>query len=244
MIPVFFVDDCSVSCNSLQDYFLAQGGEIEIAVVFASGAEALAYLNAQGSMLSYLILLAYDLPDMPAVQFAANVRKRDPAIPLVVYRAPEDEQVVAELVAAGVMGCVLKRESLEDLVTTLRAAVCGKPRLPIDLATRLWAYMQRSAVEAFQLNAGEREILILVGEGLKNREIALRLNVAEQTVKNNITNLYKKLDVENRTQLMHKARALRMWLKPTNYTGGVESIDSFVRRSGNSLRRIASPTTL
>lgn len=244
MIPIVLVDDCSVSCNSLQDYFLAQGGEIEIAAVFASGADALTHLTASRLALPPLVLFSHDLPDLCAMQFTTEIQACV-SLPLVVYRAPDDEEIAGELFALGVLGYLLKDESLEDLMTAFRMVARGKPYLSADLARRLWAFTYFQLAEALNLNSRERNILALLGEGMKNKAIAHRLNVAEQTVKNNVTSLYKKLVVGNRIQLMLTARELGMWSKRTNYTGGErESADNFVERIGNSLRRVASPTTL
>jgi len=219
-IRVSLVADCSVSCNGLQNHFLAEGAGIGIETVFASGAEGLEHLTVSGFAPLGVILFAYDLPDMPAVQSAAGVQARGPAIPLVVYRAPDDEEITGELRAAGVLGYVLKRESFEALTAAILAAARGEKHINAELIVRLWTLTQHQAAETWKLNPREREILALIGEGLKNEAIAYRLNVAEQTVKNNATGLYKKLKVENRTQLMHKARTLSMWLKQTNDTGG------------------------
>ena len=124
-----------------------------------------------------------------------------PAVVLVT--AFPDERVIADALRAGARGVVLKDAAPDALLSAIRQVAGGDLSIPPDLATRLvGALTQEGGAQGLTaLTAREREIAALVGRGLKNREIAQRLGLAEKTVKGHLTNIFYKLGVADRLEL-------------------------------------------
>jgi len=220
IICAILIDDCPFSCEGLRSYL--HRGDIEITSTFSSREETLAYLAGNGFAPPEVILLRYDLEgEMTAAQFAIELQRRGCTMPLVVYRAPDDE--CAELLAAGVVGYVVKRAPLEQVREAVHAARRGEIWVSPAIALGLGFRSQQQLVEGLGLTERERNVLAYLAEGLKNEEIANGLCVAKQTVNNAMSTLYEKFNLSNRIQLMLKARQLTPLLKQlpqTNYTGG------------------------
>ena len=116
--------------------------------------------------------------------------------------------VKAEIVNAGVSGFVLKDASFEEFVATIRSVAAGEKVLPPRMTETLFAQIAKDAVhrgdeviDDVRLTRREREVIDLIGEGLSNKEIAQRLNIATHTVKSHVRNVMEKLTLHTRLQI-------------------------------------------
>jgi DNA-binding NarL/FixJ family response regulator len=126
-------------------------------------------------------------------------------------------QVQAAL-QAGVIGCLSADMSAEDLGNALRQAVRGEITLSRELQKNLIMMLaeegQTDKLSFEDLSLREKEVLILVCEGLSNKQIAQRLYLSVRTVENHLANIYTKLEVESRTEAA--VFALQQGWIPTN----------------------------
>jgi DNA-binding NarL/FixJ family response regulator len=130
---------------------------------------------------------------------------RVPSLKVVVISASEDEQRIEAALTGGAVAYVLKRAEPEDLASAIRQVFSRSLYLA---ATDGVARAKRAEpVEAAQLTRREREILHLVSQGNTNGQVARTLWVTEQTVKFHLANIFRKLDVTNRTQASRWAHA-------------------------------------
>jgi DNA-binding NarL/FixJ family response regulator len=147
-----------------------------------------------------LLVAEVESPDgeIDGIECLKHARERVPALRGIIISSQADTQYIDAALAAGASAYVLKTAHPEDFASAIRQAFTssiflagaprpapepvGPPQKPADLTTR------------------ELEILRLVAEGLSNSEMARRLWVTEQTVKFHLSNIYRKLDVSNRTQ--------------------------------------------
>jgi len=121
---------------------------------------------------------------------------------------PEQLDIV-EFVKAGGSGFILKSASSNDYINTIRAVVAGSKVLPPVLTNSLFTQIIESALKtgngiptsSIQLTQREREIVILISEGLSNKEIAERLHIATYTVKSHVHNILEKLALRTRLQI-------------------------------------------
>jgi DNA-binding NarL/FixJ family response regulator len=211
-IRVLIADDQSLFREGLRT-LLSTRPEVEVVAEAANGLEALA-MTAQ--VQPAVVLMDLQMPEMDGIQATARMRDRYPDIPVLVLTTFDDDANLFGALRAGAAGYLLKDVSSETLVAALQAATRGESFLQSTVTGRVVAafarLMEEGGVRAdalvLPLSPREREILALLGTGASNKEIADRLNLAEGTVKNHVTNILSKLDVRDRTQAALRARQL------------------------------------
>jgi len=198
-IRVFLLDDHEVVRRGVQELLEA---ESDIVVVGEAGtaAEALARVPA---LRPDVAVLDVRLPDGDGVSVCRELRSQMPELACLMLTSFADDEALFDAIMAGASGYVLKQIRGADLTGAVRAVAAGQslldPRTTATLKERL-----RGTVEPHDpldgLTDREREILVLIGEGLTNRQIGERLHLAEKTVKNYVSHLFAKLGMERRTQ--------------------------------------------
>ena len=127
---------------------------------------------------------------------------------IVMDLLPAHEDIV-EVVNAGVWGFIMKDATLEDLVRTIHSVATGTKVLPPQMTSSLFSQIAKEAVKAdesaaidsVRMTAREREVIDLIAEGLSNKEIAARLEIAAHTVKSHVRNIMEKLALHTRLQI-------------------------------------------
>jgi two-component system, NarL family, nitrate/nitrite response regulator NarL len=153
-------------------------------------------------------LVSTRLPDQGALQLTRSITELTPSTRVLALGLTEEKQHVLRYVEAGATGYVLKDDSLEGLIETIRAAQDGKAIVSPKIAAaimerlttlaRLFSDVENSVGETSELTSRELEILGLVGEGKTNQQIAEKLVIEVGTVKNHIHNILEKLHVSSR----------------------------------------------
>ncbi|MYY13984.1 response regulator [Streptomyces sp. SID4919] len=201
-IRVFLLDDHEVVRRGVRDLL---GDEPDISVVGEAGTAAQA-LTRVPALRPDVAVLDVRLPDGSGVDVCRELRSRMPDLACLMLTSFDDEEALLDAVMAGASGYVLKLIQGGDLVAAVRTVASGKSLLDPSAAARLMSRLRgedrdESAAEAlYGLTSRERDILALIGEGLTNREIGLRVFLAEKTVKNHISRVLAKLGVERRVQ--------------------------------------------
>jgi len=116
---------------------------------------------------------------------------------------------IVEFVNAGVSGFILKDATIEELISTIRSVADGAHVLPPAMTSTLFSQIAKDALvrgravamESVRMTSREREVIELIGEGLANKEIAARLNIATYTVKSHVRNVMEKLALHTRLQI-------------------------------------------
>ena len=116
---------------------------------------------------------------------------------------------IIELVEAGAAGFILKDATIEDVLSTIRAVARGIKILPPLLTESLFTHVVDYALrkgkgklpDALRMTKREREIVVLIAEGLSNKEIAQRLNLSTYTVKSHVHNILEKMALHSRLEI-------------------------------------------
>jgi DNA-binding NarL/FixJ family response regulator len=156
-----------------------------------------------------VILLDVGLWDDDSLRVAETVKKESPESKVIIMDLLPVHEDIVEFVNAGVSGFILKDATFEDLVTTIRSVAEGAHVLPPAMTSSLFSQIAKEAVvrgraaamESVRMTAREREVTGLIGEGLSNKEIAGRLNIATHTVKSHVRNVMEKLALHTRLQI-------------------------------------------
>lgn len=145
-----------------------------------------------------LILLDLTLPGASGMSLLAQLRARYPAIPVVVHSATCDRATVLAAIDQGAMGFIPKTSSASALIVSLRRVLSGEIALPPGLSGDPVA--DAAGVPMLGLSPRQLQVLTLMVQGLPNKLICRRLELAEGTVKVHVSAVLKSLKVENRTQ--------------------------------------------
>ena len=200
-LRVLVVDDHAVVRRGVVAY-LEVLDDVEVAGEAADGAaalEVLAELQGHGAAPD-VVLMDLQMPGMDGVAAIAQVRRRFPAVRVVVLTSFGETERVHAALHEGAAGYLLKDAGPSEIVAALHAAVRGEVFLDPAVARRLAQEIRAPRSGLRSLTVREREILQLVAEGRSNREIAAELVISERTARTHVSNLLGKLGLASRTQ--------------------------------------------
>ena len=167
--------------------------------------EALALLESAGDDYD-LCLLDLMLPGLNGMGCLGVLRKRYPAMPVVIISALDDRNTVERAMRAGASGFVSKSSPGEVLLTALRQVLAGEIYVPISLQDEMPAQRKRrgavSVAEQYDLSAAQMRVLEPLIQGKTNRQISELLGLTEGTVKVHVSANLKALNVTNRSQAL------------------------------------------
>ncbi len=153
-----------------------------------------------------VVLLDLNMPGPPGVQTVLYLREHLPQIKVIVLTAYGEDAYVRRLVGAGAAGYILKDEATDVVVQAIHAVMRGDVWFSPAVAEKLGPTGQAPQVGRSELTEREHEILCMIAEGRDNVRIAEALGLAEQTVRNYVSQLYAKLGVQSRPEAIIWAR--------------------------------------
>ena len=173
----------------------------------------------------HVVLLDASLGNHDSRRFVESVSKEAPESKVVVMDLLPAQEDIIEFIRAGAKGFIVKDATIDDFVRTIRSVAEGGEVVPAALTGTLLSHIVDQAVarstaavlEAVQMTKREREITGLIAEGLSNKEIAQRINIATYTVKSHVHNILEKLALHTRLQIAahaHKTSASQTDLSP------------------------------
>src|SRR5438552_3022504 len=198
-IRVFLLDDHELVRRGIRE-LLEGEGDIEVVGESGSAQEAARRIPA---LRPDVAILDGRLPDGSGIDVCRDIRSVDPTIQALILTSYEDDEALFAAIMAGAAGYVLKQIRGNDLVDAIRRVAAGQSLLDPAVTARVLERIRKGPEEHEELRGlteQERRILLLVAEGLTNREIAGRMFLAEKTVKNYVSSLLAKLGLERRTQ--------------------------------------------
>jgi len=140
-------------------------------------------------------LMDLRLPDMSGIDALITIRTESPDACVVMLTTYEGDVEIQRALQAGARGYLLKTTPAKELVEVIRQTYAGKKRIPAEVAAQLAEHMGEEA-----LTAREIEVLKHLAEGNRNKDIADRLFISEETVKVHIKHIMEKLGANDRTQ--------------------------------------------
>ena len=198
-VRVLLADDHDITREGVRA-LLEGGGEIVVVGEARDGAQAVAQTRA---LRPDVVLMDIQMPLMGGLEATRVLHAEMPEIPVVILTTFQTAGSVAEALAAGAKGYLLKDADASDLIAAVRAARRGEALLAPAVADRLAALATgHPAGPSSQdsLNDREQEILQLLARGTRNKEIAAQLFLSIKTVEYHLAHLFHKLGVSNRTE--------------------------------------------
>jgi len=156
-----------------------------------------------------VVLLDLGLQSGDSLRLAVQVKVDFPDSKVIVMDLLPVHEDIMDFVNAGVSGFIMKDATVDDLVSTIRSVAGGAHVLPPQMTSSLFSQIAKDAIakgrpevlDSVRMTPREREVINLIAEGLGNKEIAARINVATHTVKSHVRNIMEKLTLHTRLQI-------------------------------------------
>jgi DNA-binding NarL/FixJ family response regulator len=208
-VRILIVDDHALFRVGIRN-ILEQEADFEIV---AEADDARSAMDASFATNPDVILMDLSLPAPGGIETTQRVKRELPAAAIVVLSTEEDEDALFDAIKAGAAAFILKDIAPEDLVMIIRRVVAGEYLINDKVFSRpavasrvlkefreLAVYGQEAAPIFAPLSPREVEILDNIAQGMTNKQVAYALSISEQTVKNHMSSILRKLSVNDRTQ--------------------------------------------
>lgn len=210
-ITVLVIDDHPLLREGLIK-ILSLDDDVEVVGEAGDGEEGIKLVD---ELKPQVVLLDINLPKVNGILVCKMIKERYPDIQVIVLTVCEEERQVLEIVRAGANGYLLKDVEPNVLLQSVKDAVAGKAPLHPKIAGTVLQQFGKMAKALDEnreslLTNREKEIIQLMAKGATNRAIAKTLYISEKTVKNHITNIFRKLQVGDRTEAVVKAMEKRI----------------------------------
>ncbi|MDR0623897.1 MAG: response regulator transcription factor [Treponema sp.] len=217
-INILLVDDQSLITESLNTFLSNYAEDVQVIGTASNGKEAVAITEKEQP---HIILMDVLMPEMGGIEAVGLIKSKYPEIKIIMLSTYDEDEYVRAAILAGASGYLLKAISPTELITAIRALKNNVIQISPEIARKM--VQQKYNGNEIKNNDGglpdireslpwlktltnrEREIFAYITLGYENEEIAEKLNLALQTVKNQVSTIYSKLGVKNRFEIIRLA---------------------------------------
>jgi DNA-binding NarL/FixJ family response regulator len=199
---VLLVDDHDLFRTGLRNLLEEQG--VQVVGECDNGTEA---LRAVREVTPDVVVMDLNMPGISGVEATRQISMIAPLTRVLVLTISDQDSDVMDAILAGACGYLLKDSSITDLISGIRAAAIGESLVSPAIASKVLQRVRASSASAYEaeliqseLSDREIEVLKLIANGKDNGMIALELHISPKTVKNHISNILMKLQINNRIQ--------------------------------------------
>jgi len=195
-IRVMLVDDHTMVRHGLAT-FLKIFDDLQLVGEAESGEAAIQLCS---EILPDVILMDIVLPKMDGITAIRAIRNQYPTIKIIALSSFKEGDIIQNALEAGAIGYLLKDISADDLAQAIRAAYSDRATLSPEAAQALVKNANQQPPLILDLTKREYEVLVLMVEGLNNKQIAKKLTVSPSTIKSHVSNILAKFEVTSRTE--------------------------------------------
>ena len=198
-IKVMLADDHVLMREGIRQ-LLEFDGTISVIAEANNGAECMEPLL---SVHPDILLLDINMPVMNGIEVLQEIKKKNISVKVLVLTVHNEVEYLLKAVDIGVDGYIMKDAESAELKNAINCIMQGETYIQPSLVPALNNRLVSRDIDKEKINSltkRELEVLIEVANGMFNKEIATSLNISERTVKNHISNIFKKIDVSDRTQ--------------------------------------------
>src|SRR5215218_6019207 len=202
LLRVMLVDDHDLFRTGLRNLLEEQG--VHIVAEASDGASALSLVR---ELAPDVVVMDLNMPGMNGIEATREIARFAPLTRVLVLTISDQDNDVIDAILAGACGYLLKDSSIQELIAGIRAAARGEslisPTIASKVLQRVRASNRQPEIESTiraELSDREVEVLKLIANGKDNAMIAAELHISPKTVKNHISNILMKLQIDNRIQ--------------------------------------------
>lgn len=191
---IIIVDDDPLVVNSLKTIVEANG--INVLGIGYSGEEAISLFK---ELNPNVILMDIRMKDITGIDATREILEIDKDAKILLITTFQDDEYISEALSLGCRGYILK-QNIDSIIPSINAVYSGNMVFDSKIVSNIKKYTEKD-IEKSELTSRELDILLLVADGLNNKEIANELYLSEGTVRNYISTMLDKLSLRDRTQL-------------------------------------------
>lgn len=198
-IKVMLTDDHALMREGIK-HLLEFDGSIKVIEEASDGIECLQKLE---KIHPDILLLDINMPEMNGIEVLEELKRREDPLKVLILTVHSEVEYLVKAVDIGANGYILKDSGSSELKQAINVIMSGESYIQPSLLPALNSRLINRDVDQDKLQTltkRELEILTQVAGGMFNKEIAVNLNISERTVKNHISNIFRKIDVSDRTQ--------------------------------------------
>ena len=198
-IEIIIADDHSMIREGIKQ-LLELDDNLKIVGFADNGKEAVSMVE---NLKPNILLLDINMPVLNGIEALSEIKKKKLNVGIIILTIHNEIEYLIKAIELGCDGYILKESNSTELKKAIYSVSKGKKYIQPSMTPLLNNYLtKKSGADAklAELTNREIQVLKLIAEGLFNKEIASRLNISERTVKNHISNIFKKIDVSDRTQ--------------------------------------------
>lgn len=202
-ISIAIVEDEKNYNNALKKVINYQN-DMKVVAQFFEGNDALKNLP---SFSPDVVMMDIQLQDMLGIEIIEKLRKQMPNTHFIMCTSFEDDEKIFNSLKAGAMGYLIKGESMDKILSSIRDVCNGGAPMSFSIARKVLNHFERKVadVKGFEvLTEREAEVLELLAQGLLYKEIADKKFISIDTVKKHVGNIYRKLHVSNKVEAINK----------------------------------------
>jgi DNA-binding NarL/FixJ family response regulator len=200
---VLLVDDHDLFRTGLRNLLEEEGG-VHVAGEATNGSEAVRMVR---ELAPDVVVMDLNMPSMSGVEATRHITAQSPLTRVIVLTISEDDADVLDAIVAGACGYLLKDSSITDVIAGIRAASVNQSLISPTIASKVLQRVRATTEDTemadairTELSDRELEVLKLIANGKDNAQIAAELVISPKTVKNHISNILMKLQIQNRIQ--------------------------------------------
>jgi DNA-binding NarL/FixJ family response regulator len=216
-ISILLADDQTLITQSLTTFLFNYAEDMTVIGIASNGREAVAIAEKEHPD---IILMDVLMPEMDGIEAVGVIKNNYPEIKAIMLSTYDEDEYVRAAIMAGASGYLLKTISPTELITVIRALKNNVIQISPEIARKMVQQkyngsntksgsdlpdMTESLPWLKTLTKREREIFTYITIGYENEEIAAKLNLAPQTIKNQVSTIYSKLGVKNRFEIIKLA---------------------------------------
>lgn len=196
-IKIIIADDHPLIREGIRR-ILSLASDIMIAGEAENGEQAVELARKTGAD---IVLMDINMPVVNGIAACKQIKEEMPSTKIIVLTIHDQDEYLFELIKSEISAYLLKDVNPDKLVKTIRGVASGESYISPQLIARVFREFNRlTSNPAIELTNREREILNLLAQGENNKSIAEKTFISEKTVKNHLTNIFQKLNVNDRTQ--------------------------------------------
>lgn len=198
-IKIMIADDHNLLREGLKQ-LLEFDGSMEIIAEASDGIECLEILN---NVNPDILLLDINMPLKNGIEVLEELKVSKPNLKILILTVHGEVEYLIKAIDIGADGYIMKDSESSELKRAINEILSGEKYIQPSLIPMLNNKLANRDIDKDKLNSltsRELEVLVQVANGMFNKEIAINLNISERTVKNHISNIFKKIDVSDRTQ--------------------------------------------